>query len=97
MSRPAQAAGGGGEAIVAQLDKRGHVLTAEPFFQRGGRMTVERDSKARPGELVLVRPSTRRGGRAKVVRRLGQPHVAADVLEALMLDRGLRRCFEPAV
>lgn len=97
MSRRPSAPPGGGEAIVAQLDKRGRFLTAEPFFQRGGRMIVERGSKARAGELVLARPSSRSGGHAKIVRRLGQPHVAADVLEALMLDRGLRRRFEPAV
>ncbi len=89
--------GHGGDAIVAQLRQRGRNLTAEPFFSRGGRMIVERASKARAGDLVLVRPSSRSGGHAKVLRRLGQPDVAADVLEALMLDRGLRRCFDPAV
>ncbi len=36
-------------------------------------------------------------GRVKLVRRLGRPDVAADVLEALMLDRGLRRRFDPPV
>ena len=87
----------GGEGIVATLDKRGRFLTAEPFFERGGRFIVERDSKARVGELVLVRPASRTGGHAKVVRVLGRPDVAGDVLEALMLDRGLRRRFDPAV
>ena len=87
----------GGEGIVAVLDKRGRFLTAEPFFERGGRMIVERDASARVGDLVLVRPASRSGGHAKVVRVLGRPDVAADVLEALMLDRGLRRRFDPAV
>jgi ribonuclease R len=32
-----------------------------------------------------------------VQRRLGRPDVARDVLEALMLDRGLRRRFDPLV
>ncbi len=86
-----------GEGIVAVLDKRGRFLMAEPFFEPGGRMIVERDPKASVGELVLVRPASRSGGHAKIVRRLGMPDVAADVLEALMLDRGLRRCFDPAV
>jgi len=95
--RPQGGRTGDHDAIVAQLDKRGRFLTAEPFFTRGGRMIVERDSKARVGELVLVRPSSRSGGHAKVLRRLGKPDVAADVLEALMLDRGLRRRFDPAV
>jgi ribonuclease R len=86
-----------GEGIVAVLDKRGRFVMAEPFFERGTRMIVERDAKAKVGELVLVRPSSRSGGHAKIVRRLGMPDVAGDVLEALMLDRGLRRRFDPAV
>jgi ribonuclease R len=32
-----------------------------------------------------------------VLRRLGRPDVARDVIEALMLDRGLRRRFDPVV
>ncbi len=85
------------------LDKRGRFLVAEPFFtrsgtgERGGRMIVERDSRSKVGELVLVRPASRSGGHAKVLRSLGLPHVAGDVLEALMIDRGLRRRFDPAV
>ncbi|HTN22584.1 MAG TPA: RNB domain-containing ribonuclease [Solirubrobacteraceae bacterium] len=85
------------EGIVATIDKRGRFLVAEPFFERGGRMVLDRDARAKPGDLVLVRPSSRSGGHAKIVRALGRPEVAADVLEALMLDRGLRRRFDPAV
>ena len=39
----------------------------------------------------------RRGSGARVVRVIGRPDVARDVIEALMLDRGLRRGFDPAV
>jgi ribonuclease R len=85
------------EGIVAVVDKRGRFLVAEPFFERGGRMVLDRETRARSGDLVLVRPSTRSGGHARVVRALGRPDVASDVLEALMLDRGLRRRFDPAV
>jgi ribonuclease R len=54
--------------------------------------------KARAGELVLVGVrSGKRGARATVVRRLGRPDVARDVIEALMLERGLRRRFGAAV
>ncbi len=60
-------------------------------------MVLDRDSRARPGDLVLVRPASRSGGHARIVRTLGRPDVASDVLEALMLDRGLRRRFDPAV
>jgi ribonuclease R len=94
---PARRDPGAGDGVVAVLDKRGRFLTAEPFFERGGRMIVERDAKARVGDLVLVRPASRSGAHAKVVRVLGKPDVAGDVLEALMLDRGLRRRFDPAV
>ncbi len=86
-----------GEGIVATVDKRGRFLVAEPLFERGGRMVLDRDSRARVGDLVFVRLATRAGGHAKIVRSLGRPDVAADVLEALMLDRGLRRRFDPAV
>jgi ribonuclease R len=85
------------EGIVATVEKRGRFVVAEPLFQRGGRMVLERDAQAKAGDLVLVRPATRAGGHAKVLRRIGRPDVAADVLEALMLDRGLRRRFDPAV
>ncbi|HWC28153.1 MAG TPA: RNB domain-containing ribonuclease [Solirubrobacteraceae bacterium] len=86
-----------GEGIVATVGKRGRFLVAEPFFEPGARMVLDRDTRAKVGELVLVRPATRAGGHARIVRGLGRPDVAADVLEALMLDRGLRRRFDPAV
>jgi len=37
------------------------------------------------------------GGRARVERRLGRPDVARDVIEALMVDKGLARSFDGAV
>ena len=105
---PAKTSDGGGragqqrerhnaEGIVATVAKRGRFLVAEPFFERGARMVLDRDSRTRVGDLVLVAPATRAGGHARVVRSLGRPDVAGDVLEALMLDRGLRRRFDPAV
>jgi len=57
---------------------------------------------AREGDLVLVAPA-RAGGRggshggARVLRLIGRPDVARDVIEGLMLDRGLARAFDPAV
>jgi ribonuclease R len=41
--------------------------------------------------LVELGPSRSRG--ARVIRELGDPSVAADVIEALLLDRGVRRGF----
>jgi len=82
---------------VALLDKRGRFLVAEPFFERGRRTVVDRDHRARVGDLVLLRATPHGRGRARILRRIGRPDVAGDVLEALMLDRGLRRRFDPAV
>jgi ribonuclease R len=91
-----------GPAFPAVLERRGRFTVARELFARGTggvQLTVSPGSSgARVGDLVLVRlrPS-RRGGRAEVVRRLGRPDVARDVIEALMLDRGLARGFDPAV
>jgi ribonuclease R len=81
---------------VVLLEQRGRFLVGEPFFGRGRRVTVERSRAARPGRLALLRPEPR-GRRFKVERVLGRPDVARDVIEALMLDRGLRRSFPPGV
>jgi ribonuclease R len=77
---------------VAVLEKRGRFLVAEPLFGSGPRTAVERGG-AGEGDLVLV-GSGKRG--ARVLRRLGRPDVARDVLEGLMLDRGLRRTYSRA-
>jgi len=86
---------------VAVIQRQGKFLVAEPFFGPGPRFAVSRDRSASAGDLVLVRAGVRRegrgGGRAVVARRLGRPDVARDVIEALMIDRGLARSFAPAV
>lgn len=84
------------DALVVLLTQRGKFLTGEPFFDRGPRMTVERDRRARPGQLALVRPGMGRRS-AKVMRQLGRPDVARDVIEALMIARGLSRAFPGGV
>ena len=83
--------------VVGVLEKHGRFLAVTPFFARGRRINVDRSrsDRARPGDLVLVEPHGRGGGHGKVLRRIGRPDVARDVLEALMLDRGLRRRFDP--
>ncbi|MEJ7750873.1 MAG: RNB domain-containing ribonuclease [Thermoleophilaceae bacterium] len=76
--------------MVGVLAKRGRFFVAEPLFgPRGSRITLD-DRGGSEGDLVLVGAS-KRG--ARVVRKLGKPWVARDVVEALMLDRGLRRAF----
>jgi ribonuclease R len=53
------------------------------------------------GELVLVQLGGGGGrgsdGKARVVRRIGRADVARDAIEALMLERGLARGFDPPV
>jgi ribonuclease R len=82
--------------FVGVLAKRGRFTVAEPLFERGGNVTLDggRRPGAAVGEIVLLGYG-KRGPR--VVRPLGRPDVARDVLEALMLDRGLRRAFPRAV
>ena len=75
--------------LVAVLEKRGRFLVAEPLFGHGPRTAVER-GQAGPGDLVLV-GSGKRG--ARVLRVLGRPDRARDVVEGLMLDRGLHRNY----
>jgi ribonuclease R len=85
------------DPVVAVLSKRGRLLVAEPLFERGGQrisLTGKASGGARVGDLVLI-GGGKRGPR--VLRSLGRPDVARDVLEALMLDRGLRRAFPRVV
>ncbi len=76
--------------MVAVLARRGRMLVAEPLFEPGGgRIEVAR-GKGGEGDVVLV-GAGKRG--ARVLRVVGKPWVARHVVEALMLDRGLRRSF----
>jgi ribonuclease R len=97
-------AGAGVANRVAVLERRGKFLVAEPFFAAGPRFTVSRDKRADVGDLVVLGQQRGGrggrdggGGRAVIARRIGKPTVARDVIEALMIDRGLRRSFDPAV
>ncbi|MGH2903314.1 MAG: ribonuclease R family protein [Solirubrobacteraceae bacterium] len=61
-----------------------------------------RGETARAGDLVLVRLPGRAAdrnspARASIARVLGRPDVARDLIEGLMLDRGLERRFEQGV
>ncbi|MEA2413293.1 MAG: ribonuclease [Thermoleophilaceae bacterium] len=80
---------------VAVLGKRGRFTVAEPVFERGRQITLDggRRPGASVGDLVLLGWG-KRGPR--VVRSIGRPDVARDVLEGLMLERGLRRSFPRA-
>jgi ribonuclease R len=84
---------------VGLLARRGRFVVAEPFFdpRKGKRTVVDTMRAGKPGQLVLVREGGRGKARAKVVKVIGRPDVARDVIEALMYDRGLRRSFPPGV
>ncbi len=92
MSAPTRARAAAPEPLVAVLAKRGRFLVAEPLFERGRQITLAggRRPGAAVGDIVLL-GFGKRGPR--VVRALGRPDRARDVLEALMLERGLRRAF----
>jgi len=79
--------------LVATVARRGRFQVAEPLFHRATPVALD-GRRASEGDLVLV-GSGKRG--ARVLRTLGRPDVARDVLEGLMLDRGLRRSFPQKV
>jgi ribonuclease R len=83
-------AGGGRRSRAAR-----RVVLASNRIGKGG-------GSAREGEIVLVGDAAGAGrggrpGRAQILRRIGRLDVAADVIEAFMLDHGLAREFSPAV
>ena len=81
--------------VVCVLVKKGRFLTATPLFHRGNRFTIPAKEArgARPGSMVLM-GGGKRGPR--VIRPLGDPEVARDVMEAIMVDQGLWRSFPRA-
>jgi ribonuclease R len=88
--------------VVGVLAKKGRFVVLEPFFDRRGvgrrsSFVVDPGRSARVGQLVLVRAGGKVRGHPKVVRVIGRPDVARDVIEALMHDRGLRRSFPAGV
>ncbi|WP_246851926.1 RNB domain-containing ribonuclease [Patulibacter sp. SYSU D01012] len=91
---------GPGAPVVGVLRRRGKHWIAEPLFERGRRVTVERGARETgEGRIALLVPDAR-GRRArghKVLRAVGRPDVARDVLEALLLDRGLPRRVQRSV
>jgi ribonuclease R len=79
------------ERRVALISKRGRFLVGDLLFERGGRVSIGGGKRAAaPGRMALVELGP---GRGRVVRELGSPKVAGDVVEALLADRGIRRGF----
>jgi ribonuclease R len=80
---------------VAVVGRRARFLVAEPLFEPGPQVALTGDARgAAPGRMALVELG--RGG-GRVLRSLGSPERAADVVEAMLVDRGLERRFRPPV
>src|SRR5204862_8075946 len=80
--------------MVVELARRGKLVVGEPFFVPGVPLVLDRKGfgEAGPGDLAVVRPGR---GRARVERVLGPARSIDAVLEGLLVERGLRRPFEP--
>jgi ribonuclease R len=76
--------------LVAVLGRRGRMLVAKPLFDSRGEQIEVARGKGGEGDIVLV-GAGKRG--ARVLKTIGKPWIARDVVEALMLDSGLRRSF----
>jgi ribonuclease R len=78
---------------VVLVSKRGRFLVGELLFERGGRVEIGGGRRAAtPGRMALVELGQGRG-RARVVRELGDPALAADVIDAMLADRDVRVGF----
>lgn len=86
-----------GQPRVVVAAKRGRFQVGELLFERDGQLELGGGRKVRSGRMALVAPARGRGQRGKVLRELGDPRKARDVVEALILDRGLRRGFSEKI
>jgi ribonuclease R len=78
------------ERFVGVVSRRGRFMVAEPLFEPGRQLSLRGGNRVGAGAMALLEP--RRNG-ARVVRSLGSPNRAADVVEALLSDRGIERGF----
>jgi ribonuclease R len=82
------------DPVVVELQRRGKLLLGEPFFTPGTPIVVDvkgvRD--AGPGDLAVLRPGR---GRARLEQVLGKADDVEAVLDALLVQEGERRGFEP--
>ncbi|MGB1583701.1 MAG: hypothetical protein ACPHCI_07920, partial [Solirubrobacterales bacterium] len=97
--------------VAAVLVPKGRALVANPLFERGAKIQLKQEGKRgrplRAGELVIVEPAGMARGKqrgrqvtqriGKIVRRIGSDDNPRDVIEALMVERGLDRGFKGSV
>jgi ribonuclease R len=79
---------------VAMLGRKGRFAVAEPLFERGPQIPLDRKTRTRTDQIAWVEI---RGGKARVIRDLGSATNARDVCEALALERLGRRGFPAKV
>ena len=72
------------------IERRGRFLVAEPLFERGPRVAVDKRGRGAEGRMALVDFGP---GRARVLRELGSPENARDVVAALLRERAGGRGF----
>ncbi|MBM3667428.1 MAG: VacB/RNase II family 3'-5' exoribonuclease [Actinobacteria bacterium] len=79
---------------VVLVGKRGRFLVGEPVFEREGRITIGDGPRVEPGQMALVELAP---GKARVLEALGDPERAADVIRALLRERGMGAGFPDPV
>jgi ribonuclease R len=82
------------EQLVVEVARRGKLVVGEPYFTPGTPLTLDRKTpgSAEPGDLVLVEKGR---GRARVREVIGPAKRLENVLEALLVQEGVRGAFEP--
>jgi ribonuclease R len=80
--------------MVVEIHKRGRLVVGEPFFSPGVPLVLERRGlgDVAEGDLALVRPGR---GRARLEQVIGPATEIENVLEAVLVEEGLRGGFEP--
>jgi ribonuclease R len=80
--------------LVVEVSRRGRLIVGDPYFTPGVPVVLESKGigDVAPGDLAVVRTGR---GRARVDEVLGPGDRIENVLEALLVERGARRPFEP--
>ncbi len=78
---------------VVTVERRGRFSVGELVFERAPQIALQRGpAKVAEGQMALVELGR---GAARPLRALGSPTRAADVIEAVLADRGIERGFAP--
>jgi ribonuclease R len=82
------------QRIVVEVERKGKLFFGEPYFTPGVPVVLESKGigDVSRGDLAVVRTGR---GRAHVEQILGPADQIENVLEALLVERGARRRFEP--